>query len=241
MKRIGIVAATEGAGAGFVTAALAVHIARGEAHRERRLSGSITVAELGTGGMYDQLCADQWFRSRQIASYWNCLHNEGRLERMENPYSGINWLLRTPGDTSSDPLERGRAVKMIYSAPGALGLFDFSSSQSEDLFYLLEDMECVVAVIDPLPSRLLRGYERLYRLKMWKKPVCWVVNRCDERLPANELKRLLGSRANPVRLPEIPRRELYAAEYGGVMFAAQPEIRSKLNAGLTQLTEKLCL
>ncbi|MBO5667423.1 MAG: hypothetical protein J6S45_08245, partial [Firmicutes bacterium] len=201
MKRIGIVPVSEGAGAGLITAMLATELAA--------ITGAgITVVELGRGNLFDQLCVDRWFRMRQMVSYWNCLHGDGYVERIMNPHCGVNWLLRTPADQGTE-LERGRAVKLLYSLPGDVAFVDFSSVSEEDLLYLLDDMDQVVAVVDPMPSKLLEGYERIHRLKLWKKPVTWAINRWSDQIDGKELRKILNNERNVVTLPEIGRGILY--------------------------------
>ena len=249
MKRIGIVPVSKGAGAGFITAMLATELAAitGAGGEE------ITVVELGRGNLFDQLCADRWFRVRQMVSYWNCLHGEGYVERIMNPRCGVNWLLRTPDDRSKAEadgaeqhwpefvLERGRAVKLLYSLPGDVAFVDFSSVNEGDLLYLLEDMDQIVAVVDPMPSKLLEGYEMIHRLKLWKKPVVWTVNRWTEEISGKDLRKILGPDRNAVMLSEVPRGILYQGEYAGVGFMEQQKIRRLMAPGMEEIIKRLKL
>jgi len=248
MKRIGIVPVSEGAGAGFVTVMLATELAalRGFGGNSSCSGAGITVVELGRGNLFEQLCADRWFRVRQMVSYWNCLHGEGQVERILNPRCGVNWLLRTPMDQlcgmegkNPEELERGRAVKLLYSLPGDVAFVDFSSVNEADLMYLLEDMDQVVAVMDPMPSKILGGYERLYRLKLWNKPVTWVVNRWDPRIDGKDLKKVLGNERKWIALPEIPRGLIYQSEYAGWGIAEHQQIRRLIAPGAEELIQRL--
>lgn len=242
MRRIGIVPVSEGAGAGFVTAMAATELAalRGYGGVNGEIGG-ITVVELGQGNLFDQLCADRWFCVRQMVSYWNCVHGEGQVERILNPRCGVNWFLRTPEDHAEGDLERGRAVKLLYSLPGDVAFVDFSSVDEADMFYLMEDMEQIVAVVDPMPSKLLEGFERLYRLKLWKKPVTWLINRWDDRVDGKELKKIIGGDRSWVSLPEIPRGFLYQEEYGNVGLIEHQQIRRMTAPGLEELLRRLKL
>ena len=233
MRRIGIVPVSKSAGAGFVTAMLATELAAVN-------PGGITAVELGRGNLYDQLCADRWFRVRQMVSYWNCLHGEGQVERIVNPRCGVNWLIRTPEDKWEEPdLERGRAVKLLYSLPGDVAFVDFSSVEEGDLLYLLEDMDQIVAVVDPMPSKLLEGYEMIHRLKLWNKPVVWAVNRWNDQVDGKELRKILGNERSAVSLPEIARAVLYQAEYAGIGFIEHQQIRRLMAPGTEELIKRL--
>ena len=252
MKRIGIVPVGRSAGAGLVSVLLASAAAGGEGLSQN--SSRITMVELGRGNLYDQLCADRWFQLRPMISYWNCLHGEGRVERIANPHQGVNWLLRTPedrdfsyggsgdgglGNSGLGEIQRERAVKLIYSLPGDVAFLDFSSVSAETLFYLLRDVDQVVAVIDPLPSKLIEGYERLCRLKLWQGSVCWVVNRFGEGIDGKELKRMLGLNRSWITLPEIPRRLLYQVEYGGCGLVESRQLREMMAPGVAALLKRL--
>jgi len=268
MKRIGIVPVSKGAGAGFVAAMLATELAAitgaGGAVTVNA-PGGITVVELGRGNLFDQLCADRWFRVRQMVSYWNCLHGEGQIERIRNPYCGVNWLLRTPEDkgnlidcsttersteettkeTGNDwpeyTLERGRAVKLLYSLPGDVAFVDFSAMKEADMLYLLEDMDQLVAVVDPMPSKLLEGYEMIHRLKICKKPVVWTVNRWTDQIEGKELRKILGNERRMVAIPEVPRGFLYQGEYAGVGMIEHQQIRRLMAPGMEEIIKRLML
>lgn len=249
MRRVGIIPVSRGAGAGFVMAMLATELAALTGAGGAAISGmgridpgGITVVELGQGNLYDRLCADRWFRLRQMVSYWNCLHGEGQVERIMNPRCGVNWLLRTPEDRGDDPeLERGRAVKLLYSLPGDVAFVDFSSMKEGEMLYLLEDMDQIVAVVDPMPSKLLEGYERIQRLKLWKKPVIWVVNHWADQIDGKDLRKILGNERNAVSLPEIPRGVLYQAEYAGIGFVEHQPIRRLMAPGMEEIIKRLKL
>ena len=273
MRRIGIIPASRGAGAGLVTAMVSTELAAisGSHGKTGILPGRITAVELGCGNLFDQLCADRWFRVRQMVSYWNCVHNGGQVERIINPRCGVNWLLRTPEDrigfddvnettggnvreyeaagrnmrepqmTARGNLERGRAVKLLYSLPGDVAFVDFSSVNEADILYLLEDMDHLVAVVDPLPSKLIEGYERIYRLKLCKKPVLWVVNRWTEQINARELKKVLGNDRSWIALPEIPRGLLYQEEYEGCGVVEHPKIRQMMAPAMEEIIRRLRL
>lgn len=244
MRRIGIVPVSQGAGAGLVSAMLATELAAiTGAGGTVNAPGGITVVELGRGNLYEQLCADRWFRMRQMVSYWNCLHGEGWPERIINPHCGVNWLLRTPMDrwtlSEEGVLERERAVRLLYSLPGDVAFVDFSSVEEQDMLYLMEDMDQLVTVVDPMPSKLLEGYERIHRLKLWKKPVIWAVNRWTEQVEGKELRKILGKERNLVMLPEVPRGTLYQSEYAGVGFVEHQQIRRLMAPGMEEIIKRL--
>ena len=259
MKRIGIVPVSGGAGAGFVMAMLATELAAVKSAGSVNVHdgvagmgpGEITAVELGRGNLFDQLCADRWFRVRQMVSYWNCVHSGGQVERIINPRCGVNWFLRTPEDRvgledvdeedgpAGGNLERGRAVKLLYSLPGDVAFVDFSSVNEAELFYLLEDMDQIVVVVDPLPSKLLGGYERICRMKLWKKPVIWTMNRWTGQIDVKELRKVMGSEGRWVTLPEIPRELLHQGEYSGCGFIEHQQIRRAMAPGMEEIIRRL--
>lgn len=93
----------------------------------------------------------------------------------------------------------------------------------------LTEAELVVCVLDPLPSRLHSGMEKLSclrenRIKAGRKfspvlnlptPVIWVLNKDNSRVSHRELEDFLKIRFDFV-IPLIDERIFYHAEYSGV-------------------------
>ena len=99
----------------------------------------------------------------------------------------------------------------------------------------------IVAVVDPMPSKLLEGYEMIHRLKLWKKPVVWTVNRWTEEISGKDLRKILGPDRHAVMLPEVPRGIFYQGEYAGVGFMEQQKIRRLMAPGMEEIIKRLKL
>ena len=79
----------------------------------------------------------------------------------------------------------------------------------------LDDTDCVVAVIDPLPSSLVSGAQQIYDLEESNLPVVWLLNRDNPGVNHRELVRFLGFRPD-FSQDEVPRELIARAEYNGM-------------------------
>lgn len=100
----------------------------------------------------------------------------------------------------------------------------------------LTEAEMVICVVDPLPSRLHSGMEKLIclrenRIKAGRKfspalnlptPVIWVLNKDNSQVSHRELEQFLKIRFDFV-LPLLDERIFYRAEYSGVPIFKLPE------------------
>jgi len=206
--RIGIIGLTEGAGASFVTLALA-----------KAISGYglvPAVVELGKGGIYESLGMAERFAGREFFSFHQALHENRKIRNRSNFDEGINWALRGPGEDHID-LGATKMMRLMDNIQGEAVLCDFSgldidSVHSTLMKELLTDMESLVLVIDPLPSKLMKGYSTLARLSRISDSLTVVVNKYNRGVNRAEMLKLLKVR-KPLYLPYVAPEEIYEAEY----------------------------
>ena len=75
-----------------------------------------------------------------------------------------------------------------------------------------EDEDIVIAVIDPLPSKLMEGADTIGKLTELKAPVLWLVNRDNPGVNRRSMEKYLGFRPE-FRQEEVPREMICRAEY----------------------------
>lgn len=116
----------------------------------------------------------------------------------------------------------------------------------------LTEAELVICVIDPLPSRLHSGMEKLIclrenRIKAGRKfspvlnlptPVIWVLNKDNSQVSHRELEELLKIRFDFV-LPLLDERIFYRAEYSGVPIFKLPEFTRQGQAEFERLAKQV--
>ncbi len=75
------------------------------------------------------------------------------------------------------------------------------------------DLDVMVAVIDPLPSSLESGAGKILELREQKTPVIWLLDRDNPGIDRPRLHRFLGFHPDHVQ-EDVPYETLCRAEYG---------------------------
>ena len=101
-------------------------------------------------------------------------------------------------------------------------------------------MDRVIAVLDPLPSKMLASAEILSRLRGSFLPVEYVINRWNVGVDKREALSFFQLR-DPVILPALDAADIYAAEYGCRSVWSYPSVRRKTEKPLTLLCRRLGL
>lgn len=76
-----------------------------------------------------------------------------------------------------------------------------------------EDQDVMVAVIDPLPSSLEKGADRILELRSCRTPVIWLLDRINPGVDMAALHRFLGFHPDHVQ-EDVPYETICRAEYG---------------------------
>ena len=142
---------------------------------------------------------------------------------MEAGQGHIDWRIVTPDDVNEAVrLDKAQMTRIVSSAGGDVCIFDVSSDGSTD--HLFSDMDLVVAVVDPLPSRLLMQASRIASIKYIKNkgiPVVFVVNRINKGVSKRHVKRIIRD-PDIIFIDMIDETYIYAAEFGGLFPWEQP-------------------
>lgn len=211
-KKAAIIGISEGAGASFLTMCFARALANRKECRP-------AVVELGQGSLYDSMGMDKRFSSRDFFPFYQSLSQGTPIKGKKNMDEGINWVIKNPEEYSIG-LDAYDKLKLIHNAGGNIILCDFSGcvqdweSQSSTL-RLLQDMDIIFAIIDPMPSKLLSGYGFLQEIKALEareRPVIYLINKYNSGINKKEMLSFLKVK-KPVFTPVIPWEELYRAEY----------------------------
>lgn len=226
--RIGVAAASPGAGASFVSLMAACSLA------SSRLS--VSLCEPEGHYFYTALGMDRRFANRGFTS----LISQGTAMKpfrlIKNEELGINWLLRLPGE--SRPLSCAELFRLISLPPGDVCVFDFSGFYDELLFDAMAEMDRAVLVFDTLPSKLIPAYHRAERLQLSFPSALRVVNRMNRGVHRAELKRFLGA-GQLLELPSLPPEAVSRAEYNCVPVFHMPEIKKLLAEPCRELVKRL--
>ena len=234
--KIGILSVSAGAGASFLSVMLANVVLSNKFNP--------SVLEFGNSRLYDTLGMDKYFDEGEFFPFQKAILQGRSVRDQENLQGGINWCLRSPSEKGFVP-DRERKLRLLHSVKGDPVICDLSgtadsTAEREDNWRLLWEMDRVVAVLDPLPSRMLASSEMLSRLRGSFLPVEYVINRWNAGVDKREALSFFQLR-DPVILPALDTADIYAAEYGCRSVWSVPSVRRKIEKPMTLLCRRLGL
>ena len=229
VRKIGIVGLS--AGAGVTTLALAL----AECLSSKQKSAPVTYLEISEGpdersaaGLpYDKIGIDRHFAGRDFVSFYRLAAEGKPLSGKYNLSGGVNWVLRMPVDMRHT-IGASALLRLIDNVDGAPVICDISSSLSlGTLADVLADMQRIICVVDPLPSKLLAGGPVMDRVRSAEHAgitVDYVLNKMNTGVNLREVKRFV-SLNEPVEISAVKLQTVYAAEYACRSLADEPCIR----------------
>lgn len=228
--KIGVIGLVPGAGAGFVSSCLAGACAEtGICHP--------AVLELGEGGLYDALALDKHFAGRDYFLFFKALNEDKSIHGRSNMLYDVNWMLRSPEEHGIS-LSLMKTIRMSNHALGDMILCKVKGVREEDLWKLLWDMDRLLVIIDPLPSKLLAGHKLLCALRTSGLPIIYAVNKMNPGVSRKELQSYLKLRTIHY-LPLIDPAIVYSAEYSCRFLYHLTPIKSKMNDPVRNLLQDI--
>lgn len=202
--KIGVIALAPGAGAGFVSACLAGAFAETEKYHP-------AVLEIGEGRLYDSLAMDKHFAGRDYFRFFKAVNDGKSIRGRSNKLYGVNWILKSPAEDGIS-MDLLKTIRMANHALGDMIICKIANTHEEELWRLLWDMDRIIAVIDPLPSKMLSGYNRLCALRTSGLPILYLINKMNGGVSRRELVNYLKLK-NLFYLPLIEPEIIYSSEY----------------------------
>ena len=203
--KIGVTGVGKGAGATFVSAALAVQmgsIVDGVSYVEG------TVHMKGSPQPFHLLGLDNI--KRNYPDYY--LNQKDGMEPFSkiNIYKNVNWVVCPPNANYSQSAEYCRQHPDYLKIGGRYLIID-SPPMNE-----MNEMDLIVAIVDPLPSRVKGGLETFARInEKHNIPVLWVLNKDSRYSNRRELERFLKIHFDySIRM--FPEELFYKCEYYGI-------------------------
>ncbi|MDR0570827.1 MAG: hypothetical protein LBG71_06385 [Clostridiales Family XIII bacterium] len=241
--KLGVVGLSACAGVTTMACALARYLANQRRHATACVELSDGDEGL-TGWNYDMMGMERRFAGREFHSFYGRMAGGGRVGGLTNMDEGINWVLRLPGEGEA-ALDAQQLTSLVNNVAGDVTVCDFSarlgfgveepSARRELLMRLLKEMDLLVCMVNPSPSKLLGGAGRLGMLKemeMGGHRVLYAVNMFCKGVNRKELMGFLRPRAC-CHVPEIPLVELLEAEYN----CKNPYQAAGVKAAMTDMIE----
>lgn len=230
--KVGVVGISAGAGVSFLTGCLARYLANTGRH-------SPSVVELGSGSLYDSYGMDKHFAGRPWFRFYEALAENRSIRGARNMDEGINWILRSP-DEGKINLAFEQKLRLVSHAVGDVILCDLSGEAEPD-YELLRSLDQLIAVIDPMPSKILAGYPILCNLKMLdteKEGMIFVINKMNRGVNRRQMLDFLKIK-KPVFFPLAGPEHVYTAEYNCKIPYTLSEIKNALQSPMEELAALL--
>lgn len=192
--------------------------------------------------LFDEVSMEQRFTRRNFVDVYERIAEGlplggglgGRGKRI-NEEDGISWILPT---TESRDLAESQRSRLLSVPRGAVCVYDFEADAAWNP--LLLDMDMLVVVVDPLPSRMIHDKERFRFLKKLELSGCkviWVVNRSNPGVSLRQVKSYLKTN-QIVQIPVFSAERIYRCEYTCRFPWEEEEIQRKMLEIFTFLFQK---
>ena len=245
--KLGVLGIGRGSGASLIATSLASALSsvekkrlayielscfREKAEAEKRASGMPSL-------LYDALGMDQRFAGREFISFRRELAGLRKLRELKNIDEGINWALATPEDAREGlNLSEAQAIRLANGIAGDIVICDIEAlSGYRDL---VKDLDLLIAVIDPLPSKLIPAAKELrYLFELSEEQeIIFVVNKMNDGVLKRELDSFLKLKSYE-SLPYITPEPLYKAEYNCALPYSRREVREALEPFIKLIVNKV--
>ncbi len=230
--KIGILGISAGAGASFFAGCFARYLANTRKHCP-------AVVELGGSSLFDSYGMDKRFAGRTWFHFYQALSENRSIRGMRNMDEGINWILRAPNEELIR-LSFEQKLQLTCHARGDIIFCDLSGD-GEPEEQLLLSMDQIIAVIDPMPSKMLSGFRTLSNLKTMeakKGSVIYVVSKMNKGVNRRQMLDFLKVR-NPFFLPMIQPESIYTAEFNCKVPYTIGEVKRALQSPLGDIASAL--
>lgn len=230
--KIGIIGISNGAGVSFISTSLARCLSNTRKHVP-------AVVEIGKPSIYDSIGMDKRFSDREYFYFFRAMEKGLSIRGKRNMDEGINWMIKSPEEYKID-LNYDHKLRLLNGAVCDILLCDFSGCD-QDYIQLLKFMDISIVVIDPLPSKMLEGYEKLLKLKALYESghsVLYIINKFNKGVNSREMMDFLRVK-KPIFLPMVNMECIYTAEYNCKVPYSITEIKKQLQESIVEIINTL--
>ncbi len=247
IKRIAVAGAGRDVGVSLAAGLLSAYIADIAGSQE-----TVSLIEMGSPYFYEAFGIEKRFIHREFLSFYDILNRRGNIKGLSNIEENINWILRCPPkpqssnsvyDTSvqvrqqkgiSPDISLSHSFRLLHNVCGTILIFDCSGMPEDVLWDVLPEMDGIILVIDPMPSRLIPSGIMIQRLRLTMDRTVLVVNKMNKGVHRGELCRFLGTKDFPF-LPFVNPESLYKAEYNCMLPYSIPSVKKETEAHIKDM------
>ncbi|QAT42583.1 hypothetical protein [Aminipila luticellarii] len=236
--KIGVMGMGNGVGTSFLATAMAKELAK---ERKRY----VTYLEINRNEnktfLYDSLGMDKRFAGRTFVDFYDETTKGKSIAGMVNLDERINWALCVPDQKAAIPkksLEPIELCRMINNITGDHILCDITWCNG--LEQILKEMDVLIFVMDPMPSKLIKEYENLCFMKRCQlsgQKIIWVVNKYNGGVNKREFYDFVRVKQF-IKVPFILPEEMYLAEYNCRIPYSLKSVNAVLNQPIRQILDR---
>ncbi len=188
--------------------------------------------------IYDAVSMDRRFINRNFTDIYECIDRGEVIKKCKNIEEGINWILITPENCRKEiTLNNEKRNRLIQCGRNEIGVYDIEADDDWNSYLL--DMDRIIVVVDPLPSKLISQvsrFQHLKRMEVQGADILWLINKTNAGVDKKEVKRYLKS-DRIVWLEMMPVQNIYALEYTSKFYWEDHYIRERLDEMFTQISQ----
>lgn len=191
--------------------------------------------------LYDAVAMEQRFYGRTFRDFYEIVLSGGRIRDLRNMERGVNWRIPLPQDRGLSETEcRDIASQLTAGARDQVCIFDVQAGFDG---FPVREMDALIAVADPLPSRLVNQAGQVARLlQMAEDPdsprVFIVVNKVNPGVNRRQVSSFFGGQVS-AWLPAFDLKELYGDEFACRFHWENRVIRKELGDFFTKFSHNL--
>lgn len=211
--KIGVIGMSASVGTSFIASSIAKELSN---EKEKNIAYvEVNYSDEKTF-LYDSLGMDKRFAGKNYYDFYEDIAEGKNIVGLINLDERINWALYLPESkkkTNIKELEAIELCRLINNIAGDYIVCDINKGKKFE--EILKEMDVIVFVIDPLPSKLIKGYELFCYIKKCQlvgQKIIWVVNKYNEGINKREFYDFMRMK-HFIKIPIIPQEDIYLSEY----------------------------
>ncbi len=160
--------------------------------------------------LFDSVDMQQRFSKKTFYSFHERVHKGEKIRGVKNIEENINWGIITPEFRNrNEPLSIEEEMRLLSNISGNTVIATL------DEVKFASDFDCIICVVDPLPSKLLASSDNMRILKKIELEcdnVVWVVNKFNKGVNSKDIRSFLKTK-NICYVEKVDEVEIYSDEY----------------------------
>lgn len=233
--KIGVIGMGNAVGTSFVATSIAKELSK---EKEKHIAFVEVNYNKEKTLLYDSLGMDKRFAGRIFYNFYNEVSMGRNINSLVNLDERINWALWLPESNKLSHermLETIENCRLINNIVGDIVVCDISKGDGVE--EILKEMDVIIFVIDPLPSKLIKEYEILCFIKKCQllgKKIVWVVNKYNDGINKREFYDFMRIK-HFIKIPMVSSSDMYLAEYNCKLPYTMKSVNSSIKGNIQQI------